>query len=103
MSNRFYLFNTHIEHLLHSQVLYYMMGASRVAQTVKNLPEMQETWVQSLGQEDSLEKEWLPTLVFLPGEFHGLRRMASYSPRCCKELDKTEQLTQQQQYYMMDT
>jgi len=27
-----------------------------VAQTVKNLPAMQETWVQSLGQEDPLEK-----------------------------------------------
>jgi len=24
---------------------------------VKNLPAMQKTWVQSLGQEDSLEKE----------------------------------------------
>ena len=29
---------------------------SLVAQTVKNLPAMQETWVQSLGQEDLLEK-----------------------------------------------
>ena len=28
-----------------------------VAQTVKRLPGMQETWVRSLGQEDSLEKE----------------------------------------------
>ena len=31
-------------------------GASLVAQKVKNLPAMQETWVQSLGQEDPLEK-----------------------------------------------
>ena len=31
-------------------------GASPVAQMVKNLPAMQETWVQSLGQEDPLEK-----------------------------------------------
>ena len=31
--------------------------ASLVAQTVKNLPAMQETWVWSLGQDDSLEKE----------------------------------------------
>ena len=30
--------------------------ASLVAQTVKNLPAMQETWVPSLGQEDPLEK-----------------------------------------------
>ena len=28
-----------------------------MAQTVKNLPAMQETWVQSLGQEDPLKKE----------------------------------------------
>ena len=31
--------------------------ASLVAQMVKNLPAMQETWVRSLGQEDPLEKE----------------------------------------------
>ena len=31
--------------------------ASLVAQMVKNLPALQETWVQSLGQEDPLEKE----------------------------------------------
>ena len=35
----------------------YHNWASIVAQTVKNLPAMQETQVQSLGQEDSLEKE----------------------------------------------
>ena len=32
-------------------------GASLVAQTIKNLPAMQETWVRFLGREDSLEKE----------------------------------------------
>ena len=31
--------------------------ASLVAQRVKHLPAMRETWVQSLGQEDPLEKE----------------------------------------------
>ena len=31
--------------------------ASLVAQMVKNLPAMQETWVRSLGWEDPLEKE----------------------------------------------
>ena len=30
---------------------------SLVAQTVKHLPTMRETWVQSLGREDLLEKE----------------------------------------------
>ena len=33
------------------------LGTSLVAQTVKCLPAMQETWVQSLGWEDPLEKE----------------------------------------------
>ena len=37
------------------QILY--DRASLMAQTVKNLPAMQETWVQSLAQEDPLEKE----------------------------------------------
>ena len=32
-------------------------NVSLVAQMVKNLPSMQETWVQSLGWEDLLEKE----------------------------------------------
>ena len=39
--------------------------ASLVAQLVKNLPAMQETLVQFLGQEDPLEKEKIPTPVFL--------------------------------------
>ena len=34
-----------------------MTWASLVAQRVKRLPAMQETWVWSLGQEDPLEKE----------------------------------------------
>ena len=34
-----------------------MFRASLVAQTVKHLSTMRETWVQSLGQEDPLEKE----------------------------------------------
>ena len=45
--------------------------ASLAAQTVQNAPVMQEIWVRSLGQEDPLEKEWLPTLVLLPREFQG--------------------------------
>ena len=37
-------------------------------------------------------REWLPTPVFLPGEFHGQRSLAGYCPWGCKELDTTEQL-----------
>ena len=36
---------------------YSQNGASLVAQMVKNLPTMQDTWVQSLGLEDPLEKK----------------------------------------------
>ena len=61
-----------------------------VAQTVKNLPVMQETWVQSLGWKDTLEAAWLPTPIFLPREFHGQRSLAGYSQWGCKELDVTE-------------
>ena len=66
--------------------------ASLVAQMVKDSPAIWETWVGSLGLEDPWRREWLPT-IFLPGEFHGQRRLAGYSPWGCKELDTTEQLT----------
>ena len=42
--------------------------ASLVAQMIRNLPAMRETWVQSLGWEDPLEKG-VVIPVFLPGEF----------------------------------
>ena len=61
-----------------------------MTQTVNNLPAMQETWVQSLGQEHPLEKGMATTPAFLPGEFHGQRSLAGYSPQGCKESDMTE-------------
>ena len=57
---------------------------------VKNPPAMQETWVQSLGQEDPWRRERLPNPVFLPGEFSEQRSLAGYSPWDQKELDTTE-------------
>ena len=42
---------------------------------VKNLPAMQETQVQSLGQEEPLEKGMASTPVFLPGESHRQRNL----------------------------
>ena len=47
------------------QLVMYKGEASLVVQLVKNLPAMQETWVQSLGWER------LPTPVFWPGESPG--------------------------------
>ena len=49
--------------------------------------------VRSLGWEDPLEKGMATTLVFLPGEFHGQRSLAGYSPWGPKELDMSELLT----------
>ena len=57
---------------------------------VKNLPAVHETWVQSLGQEDALEKGMATHSNILPGEFHGQKSLVGYSPWSCKELDMTE-------------
>ena len=72
--------------------MYFIYMSALVAQRLKGLPAMWETWVQSLGQENPLEKGWQPTPVFLPEEFHEQRSLAGYSPWGCKELDTTEQL-----------
>ena len=53
------------------------------------MQEMQETRVQSLSWDNNLEEE-MATPVFLPGESHGQRSQAGYSPYGCKELDMTE-------------
>ena len=58
--------------------------ASLVAQMVKNLPTMQEIWVQSLRQEDPLEK-WQPTPVFLPRQSCVQRSLVG-----CRLCDRTE-------------
>ena len=43
------------------------------------------------GQEDHLEEGIaIPTPVFLPGQFHGQRSLADYSPQGRKDLDTTE-------------
>ena len=60
------------------------LWASLVAQLVKNLPAMRETWVGKIPWR----REWLPTPVFWPGEFLG-----PYSPWGRKELDMTEWLS----------
>ena len=59
-----------------------------VAQLVKNLPAMPETWLDPWVVKIPWRREGLPTPVFWPGEFHGL-----YSPWGHKESDTTEQLS----------
>ena len=58
---------------------------SLVAQMVKNLPAMQETWVQSLGWKDLMEKG-----MAIHGEVHGQWSLASSSLWGCKESDTTQ-------------
>ena len=59
-----------------------------MAQTIKNLPAIQQTHVRYLGWEDPPEKGILVFLpgVFLPGEFHGQRSLEECSPWGLKEL-----------------
>ena len=76
-----------------SRLLIYDTWTSLVVQMVMNLPAMQETQARSLGQEDPLEKRKAIHSVFLPGEFHGERNLAGYSPCRCKESDRTDRLT----------
>ena len=66
-----------------------------VAQTVKNLPTMQETWVQYLGWDDSLEEggHGNPLQYSCLENPHGQRSLMGYSPWGCKELDMTKQLS----------
>ena len=63
-----------------------------VAQRLKRLPPMRETWVRSLGWEDPLEKEMAIHSSILAWRIHGQRSLVGYSPRGRKESDTTEQL-----------
>ena len=69
--------------------------------TIKNLAVMWETWVQSWVGKISWRRFWQPTLVFLPGESHGQRSLAGYSPWGHKELDTTEWLRTQRIYHLI--
>ena len=60
-----------------------------MAQIVRNPPAMQETWVWSLGQEESLEKEMETHSSILPGKSYGQRSLVGYSPWGHKESDIT--------------
>ena len=62
-----------------------------MAQIVKNLPAMRETWVGKIPWR----REGLPTPVFLLGEFHGQRSLSGYSPWGHKELGTTKGLSLQ--------
>ena len=54
---------------------------------------MQETWFNPCVGKIPWKREWLPTPVFLPGEFHKQRRLAGYCPWGHKDSDTIERLT----------
>ena len=92
ITNRHFFFKAsynskgYVCHLLISSEI---IWTSLVAQRLKHLPAMWETWVQSLGREDPLEKEMA---VFLPGKSHRQRTLVGCSSQGRKELDTTEWL-----------
>ena len=67
--------------------------ASLVAQMVKNLPAVWETWFDLWVGKIPWKKAWQPISVFLPGESHEQRSLVVCSPWGCKELDRIEWLS----------
>ena len=65
--------------------------ASLLAQSVKNLPAVQETRVRSLDQEDPLEKDMGLQYSCLEN-LNVQRSLEDYSPWGCKESEMTERL-----------
>ena len=63
-----------------------------VAQMVKNLPAMQEAWLQSVGQEDPLKKGIAIHSSILAWRIPWTEDLVGYSPWGLKELDIAEQL-----------
>ena len=66
--------------------------ASLVAQTIKCLPTMQETWVLSLGWEDPLEKEMASHSSILAWKIPWTEEPGRLRPWGHKELDTAERL-----------
>ena len=70
----------------------FIIYTSLVAQMVKRLSIMRETWVQALGWEDPWRRKWQSTPVLSPGKSHGQRSLVGYSVWGRRESDTTEWL-----------
>ena len=74
-------------------LIYTTIGTSLVAQTVKRVSTMRETWVRSLGREDSLEKEMATHSSTLAWKIPRMEELgAGYFPWGRKESGTTERL-----------
>ena len=67
--------------------------ASLVAQRLKRLPAMRETWVRSLGREDPLEKEMATHSSILAWRIPWTEEPGGLHPRGHKQSDTTERLS----------
>ena len=61
-----------------------------VAQMIKNLPVVQETWFSPWVRKIPGRRKWQPTPLFLPGESHGQKSLVGYNPWGRKESNKAE-------------
>ena len=71
-----------------------------MAQRLKRLPAMWETWVQSLGWEHPLEKEMAIHSSTIAWKIPWTEEPGTYSPWGHKELDSTERLHFHFPYYL---
>ena len=71
----------------------YYKGASLIAQLVKSLTAVKETWVQFLGREDPLEKEMAPHSSILAWRVPWTEEPGELQPLGSQKLDMTEWLT----------
>ena len=67
-------------------------GASLVAQMVKTLLQCNRPRYNPGVGKISWRREWLPTPIFLPGEFHGQRSLVGHSLWGHRDSNTTEQL-----------
>ena len=89
--------STPAQHIYFREVFYFVLNygqwASLVAQTVKRLPAVRETWDRSLGRKDPWEKEMATHSGTLAWKIPGTEKpIEGYSPWGHKESDTTEQL-----------
>ena len=70
-----------------------LLGASLVAQMIKNLPAIRETWVRSLGWEDPLEKGMATHSSILAWGISLTEEPGGLQSRARKESDTIEQLS----------
>ena len=63
--------------------------SSLIAQSVKNLPAMRETWVRFLGQEDPMEKEMTTHSKILAWEIPWIEEPGGLQSTGSQELDTT--------------